>query len=120
METKPLTKNDYKKWLSYSFDSTDPQKLFNLYEALESERDSGNVTFKRAIYQDGASIHISTETASDDLLIDENVRLEFKKYLTENYFRTDDAERWYLEKVEGVEKQKNFGGIPASQRYEVT
>jgi Zn-dependent protease with chaperone function len=111
MVAKSITKDDYKKWLNYSFDASDPKKLFNLYKALDNTGNADGVSCKKAVYQDGVAICITCEETADDLLIKESAREEFKKYLVENYFRSENIDQWYVTKIDNAERNKNLASF---------
>jgi hypothetical protein len=117
MEEKTLVRDDYRKWLLYSMNSTEPEKLYHLFKAIESSSSSGDVLCEKNTSGDKVLFSISCGSVADGLVVDENGLKEFKTYLKKNYIGEEDVDRWYKEKVQHEARVKNynrFGDTPQS------
>ena len=99
--------NDYKKWLSYSFDNQEFENYYNLFKALQSTNSFGTVNISKRLNDEGHAYIISVASIDDELEVTEKQRGEFIKYLTDNYFRTSSIDELMEEKLNHLDKAKN-------------
>jgi len=111
MEIKSFTLEDYKKWLLYSFDATDIQNLYDLYCTVKTGKGNGQVTCTNAVHRDTVAFIISLPGIEEHLLLTESTRVEFLRYLHDQYFYTNDVDTWYREKMAVRDKEKNLHNV---------
>ncbi|HYC83702.1 MAG TPA: M48 family metallopeptidase [Chryseosolibacter sp.] len=103
-----LVKDDYRKWLIYSLDSTDPKKLYHLYKAIETSSSSGDVSLQKTMSEEKSLFSITCGTVRDGLMVDETGLQELKLYLQKNYIGQEDVEAWFKERVQNEARAKNY------------
>jgi Zn-dependent protease with chaperone function len=112
MKTKNVVVGDFKKWLLYSFDRQEFKSHYDLFNALNAKATSGSITVSTSISSvDVASFILSHDDVQDDLEISDDQRILFIKYLTDNYFKTEDIDGVFLEKNQMADKAKNHGFV---------
>jgi hypothetical protein len=112
MKTKNVVVGDFKKWLLYSFDRQEFKSHYDLFNALNAKATSGSITVSTSTSSvDVASFILSHDDVQDDLEISDDQRILFVKYLTDNYFKTEDIDGVFLEKNQMADKAKNHGFV---------
>jgi len=120
MEARPPLLDDYRKWLHYSLNSTHPEKVYNLFKAIDTKSTSGDISCEKRTTGDKVVFAISCGSVTDGLLIDENGLDELKKYLKKNYIGTEDVDNWYKEKVQHQARAENYRSFESPDETEST
>jgi Zn-dependent protease with chaperone function len=107
MDTKGVIMGDYKKWLLYSFENQDLETHYHLIKALETGEDFESIGVAVEEEQGSKRYTVSHASVNDDLVIDDEQRRTFIRYLIEYYFHTDDVDGMMVEKRENRNKEKN-------------
>jgi len=110
--------NDYKKWLLYSFDNQGFENYYNLFKALETSTSFGTVTILKAFSDEQPRYTISVANISEELEVTEKQKVEFLKYLTDNYFKTAEVDEIMAERIRQSDVDKNHKFIePKNQSF---
>lgn len=107
MQTKDSTIGDYKKWLLYSFENQDFQTHYHLIKALKSGQDFGSITITSEDAGGAKQFTVSHNNIGEVLVISDDQRKSFIKYLVDYYFQSDDVDNMMVEKRQVNEKQSN-------------
>jgi Zn-dependent protease with chaperone function len=110
--------HDYKKWLLYSFDNQGFDNYYNLFKALETTNSFGTVTILKAINDEQLYYRISVNSIGEELEVTEKQRVDFLRYLTDNYFKTTDIDEIMAERIRQSDVDKNHKFIePKNQVF---
>jgi Zn-dependent protease with chaperone function len=110
--------NDYKKWLLYSFDNQGFENYYNLFKALQTSTSFGTVTMLKIVKDERPRYTISVASIGEELEVTEKQRVEFLKYLTDNYFKTSEVDEIMVERIRQSDVDKNHKFIePKNQEY---
>src|SRR5689334_21489750 len=107
---------DYKKWLLYSFDNQDFENYYNLFKALQTGNSHGTVTLLKTSKDEQPYYAIKVEGIAEELEVSEKQRVEFVRYLNDNYFKTADVDEEMAERIRQMDLTKNNGFIEPKNR----
>lgn len=112
---------DYKKWVLFNDSLKDHKNLYDLYCAI---RDCKTVGPSHCEIDDVNALmkyKIRSQSVGDWLTIDEEDRLRLLSYMHDNYFHTNDIDKWFVEKQATVDKAANHNFLqPNSVSDETT
>ncbi|HTF18650.1 MAG TPA: M48 family metallopeptidase [Chryseolinea sp.] len=99
--------SDYKKWLLYSFDNQGFDSHYDLFKAMQSTTTFGSVSVARSSDDLQNGYTISMDSVHDVLQLTDVQRVEFLRYLTANYFQTEDVDTLKQDRTRQSDRAKN-------------
>lgn len=112
-----LLLNDYKRWLLYSFDNQNFENYYNLFKALHTQNTFGAVRIIKSENQGIKTYKVALDKIDEELLITEEQRLMFIRYLIDNYFHTDNVDDLMADKNRQSEIAKNHTFLEPKQIF---
>ncbi|MBI3219936.1 MAG: M48 family metallopeptidase [Bacteroidetes bacterium] len=112
-----LQLTDFRKWLIYSFDNQGFDNYYNLHKALETETSYKTIRLVRNDTDDRKSYLLSVDSVREQLVITDEQRGQFMRYLTDNYFQTNDLGALAAEKSRGAQEDKSHAFIGGDKKY---
>lgn len=105
--------SDYKKWLLYSFDNQGFDGHYDLFKAMQGTSTFGKVNVARVADETYVGYTISLSGVDDVLRVTDSQRVDFLKYLAENYFQTTDVDSLKMDRTRLSDASKNLGQVKA-------
>ncbi len=112
-----LQLTDFRKWLIYSFDNQGFDNYYNLHKALETESSYKTIRLVRQDTDGVKSFLISSDSVREELMITDEQRGQFMRYLTDNYFQTNDLSTLAAEKLRSAQIDKTQAFIGGEKKY---
>lgn len=112
MKVLSKTIHDYKKWLLFNNGLSEYKNLYALYNAVNDSKHVNGSNCQQ-LQEDGAIKYLITNSsASNELVINEEDRLQLLAYLRQHYFQTDHIDEWFKEKESQVDRLSNHTYLP--------
>lgn len=105
MEQFKKTEKDFRKWISFNNETGNFQNLYDLYNAVDKKKDSGNVRIGEISENSEVKFIIEQKNVAFALeLSGEISRKKFLDYVVQHYFPNQDIEDWYKNKLQAKNK----------------